>query len=170
MGVVAQHCCCCCCLCVSVYVCVSVCLYNKRVALSQPQIHLCLLANQPCQPTYLTYYAQPASAWYLGVTFSFARHMGPVYGVAASPFHRNLILSCSTDMRIHVTSLLARTPLAVLEPDAGYLYDVQWSPARPLVFAAATGSGAVVVYDLLVRCARGMCLSLCVRLCVRLCV
>lgn len=35
-----------------------------------------------------------------------------------------------------------------MEPADAYLYDVQWSPVRPLVFAVADGAGKVHVYDL----------------------
>lgn len=83
------------------------------------------------------------------VNFVFANHSGPVYAVACSPFHRNLFLSVSTDMRIHVSSFLQSQPLLVLEPQAGYLFDVQWSPTRPLVFAVAAANGTVLIYDLL---------------------
>ena len=85
------------------------------------------------------------------INFAFVPHLGPVYAVCCSPFHRNLFLSASTDMRLHLSSFLQAKPLVVFEPEAGYLFDVQWSPTRPLVFAAATGNGNVLVYDLLVR-------------------
>ena len=39
--------------------------------------------------------------------------------------------------------------LAVFEPEQQeYVYGVAWSPFRPAVFACATGSGRVLIYDL----------------------
>merc|ERR1712232_203621 len=64
--------------------------------------------------------------------------------------HRNLFLTCSTDGSIRVYSMLEVKPLMVLEPGAGYLFDVQWSSkqGRPMVFSVATSDGRVLVYDL----------------------
>jgi hypothetical protein len=39
-------------------------------------------------------------------------------------------------------------PILTLEPNAGYLYSASWSPVRPVVVAAVTGSGKLIVYDL----------------------
>lgn len=43
---------------------------------------------------------------------------------------------------------LQSSPLLCMEPDCGYLYSLQWSPTRPLVFALGSGDGQVVMYDL----------------------
>lgn len=66
-------------------------------------------------------------------------------------------------MAIHVSNVLQvhisymsevsreqHKPIVNIEPAHGYILDLQWSPARPLVFVAATGDGNIVVYDLLV--------------------
>lgn len=80
---------------------------------------------------------------------SFDHHSGPVYAIAASPFHRNLFLTCSTDGTIHLYNMLRLPrPLVFMEPSSSYLFDVKWSPARPLVFAAADGKGKIHIYDL----------------------
>ncbi|NXN97229.1 WDR34 protein, partial [Rhinopomastus cyanomelas] len=72
----------------------------------------------------------------------FAPHGGPVYSVSCSPFHRqNLFLSCGTDGRVHVHSMLQTQPLVSLQLSKKYLFCVRWSPVRPLVFAAASGEG-----------------------------
>mmetsp|Transcript_22897 Transcript_22897/g.45280 ORF Transcript_22897/g.45280 Transcript_22897/m.45280 type:complete len:563 (-) Transcript_22897:83-1771(-) len=80
--------------------------------------------------------------------FSFEAHQGPVYAVAASPFHRNIFLSASSDSTIRVFNILKPKPLMYLEPTASYLFDVCWSPSRPLVFAAADSEGKIHVFDL----------------------
>lgn len=43
---------------------------------------------------------------------------------------------------------LQSSPLLCMEPDCGYLYTLQWSPTRPLVFALGSGDGQVILYDL----------------------
>ncbi|KXJ25340.1 WD repeat-containing protein 34 [Exaiptasia diaphana] len=39
-------------------------------------------------------------------------------------------------------------PLLSLEPGAGYLFRVRWSPVRPLVFSVVTADGRLLIYDL----------------------
>ncbi|NXL28248.1 WDR34 protein, partial [Glaucidium brasilianum] len=90
---------------------------------------------------------------------AFAPHGGPVYSVSCSPFHRrvlgnaksscfllppsprNLFLSCGTDGKVHLHSMLQTQPLISLQLSKKYLFCVRWSPVRPLVFAAASGEG-----------------------------
>ncbi|NXS92444.1 WDR34 protein, partial [Jacana jacana] len=92
---------------------------------------------------------------------TFSPHSGPVYSVSCSPFHRqvlpvntsavgwtqNLFLSCGTDGHVHLHSLLQTQPLLSLQLSKKYLFCVRWSPVRPLVFAAASGEGAVHLFD-----------------------
>ncbi|XP_071503486.1 cytoplasmic dynein 2 intermediate chain 2-like [Diadema antillarum] len=85
---------------------------------------------------------------YSPVTFAFHPHDGPVHALQCSPFHRNLFLSCGTDMCIRVYSMLEARPIFSVEPGQGYIFSAQWSPVRPLVFAAATGRGHLLLYDL----------------------
>ncbi|XP_030842172.1 WD repeat-containing protein 34 isoform X1 [Strongylocentrotus purpuratus] len=85
---------------------------------------------------------------YSPVTFAFQPHNGPVHAVQCSPFHRNLFMSCGTDMSIRVYSMLESRPIFSIEPASGYLFSAQWSPVRPLVFGAATGQGQLLLYDL----------------------
>ncbi|NWW53123.1 WDR34 protein, partial [Pedionomus torquatus] len=74
------------------------------------------------------------------VELTFSPHGGPVYSVSCSPFH-NLFLSCGTDGRVHLHSMLQTQPLLSLQLAKKYLFCVRWSPVRPLVFAAASGEG-----------------------------
>ncbi|MEQ2246827.1 hypothetical protein ILYODFUR_003216 [Ilyodon furcidens] len=80
--------------------------------------------------------------------FSFRPSSGPVHSVHCSPFHRNLFVSAGTDGMVHVHSMLQADPLLSVRVSDWYVFQVQWSPSRPLVFAAATGQGEVQIFDL----------------------
>ncbi|XP_068190095.1 cytoplasmic dynein 2 intermediate chain 2 isoform X2 [Antennarius striatus] len=80
--------------------------------------------------------------------FSFRQSSGPVHSVHCSPFHRNLFVSAGTDGQVHLCTLLQADPLLSLRVSDSYVFQVQWSPTRPLVFAAATGQGGVQMFDL----------------------
>lgn len=54
---------------------------------------------------------------------------------------RNLFVSAGTAGLVHVHSLLQADPLLSVRVSDSYVFQVQWSPSRPLVFAAATGQG-----------------------------
>ena len=83
------------------------------------------------------------------VTLAFAPHVGPVYAVSSSPFHRNMFLSCSTDATLSVFSMLDTDPLLRVDTDSlRYLLCAEWSPFRPAVFVCGSGSGEALVYDL----------------------
>lgn len=103
--------------------------------------------------------------------FSFRPSSGPIHSIHCSPFHRwtqdsahwattivyvlklsmllssvlfsfrNLFLSAGTDGMAHLYSLLQTNPLLSLRVSESHAFEVQWSPTRPLVFAAATGQG-----------------------------
>ncbi|XP_066436452.1 cytoplasmic dynein 2 intermediate chain 2 isoform X2 [Eleutherodactylus coqui] len=79
--------------------------------------------------------------------FAFSPHGGPVYSVDCSPFHRNLFLSAGTDGHTHLYSMLQEKPLTSLQLSQKYLFSIQWSPVRPLVFAAASGEGELLLFD-----------------------
>ena len=83
------------------------------------------------------------------VTLAFKPHDGPVYGVACSPFHRNLFLTCSTDSTISVYSMLDMEPLMKIDHESlEFLFCVEWSPFRPGVFICGSGRGELLIYDL----------------------
>lgn len=50
-------------------------------------------------------------------------------------------MSAGTDGLAHLHSLLQSEPLLSLKVCDSYVFQVQWSPSRPLVFAAATAEG-----------------------------
>ncbi|KAK7895786.1 hypothetical protein WMY93_021111 [Mugilogobius chulae] len=80
--------------------------------------------------------------------FSFRKHSGPIHSIHCSPFHRNLFVIGGTDGLVHVHSLLQANPVLSLRVCDSYIFQVQWSPSRPLVFAAATSQGEVQIFDL----------------------
>ncbi|XP_067826053.1 WD repeat-containing protein 34 [Heptranchias perlo] len=80
--------------------------------------------------------------------FTFSPHCGPVHAVDCSPFHRNLFLTAGTDGHVHLYSMLQAEPILSLQLAQTYLFSVCWSSVRPLVFAAATGEGTVLIFDL----------------------
>jgi len=51
-------------------------------------------------------------------------------------------------MKVCIAYVVQDRPIITLEPNAGYLYAVGWSPVRPLVIAVATASGQLYIYDL----------------------
>lgn len=61
---------------------------------------------------------------------------------------RNLFLSAGTDGLVHLHSLLQSGPLLSVRVSDSYVFQVRWSPSRPLLFAAATGQGEVQIFDL----------------------
>uniref|UniRef100_A0A8C5D1G7 Dynein 2 intermediate chain 2 n=1 Tax=Gadus morhua TaxID=8049 RepID=A0A8C5D1G7_GADMO len=90
----------------------------------------------------------PGLALKAPAVFSFRPRRSPIHAVSCSPFHRNLFLSVGTDGLAHLHSLLQAGPLQSLRVADAYVFDVSWSPTRPLVFAAATGQGVVQIFDL----------------------
>ena len=56
---------------------------------------------------------------------NYEKHMGPVTGVASSPFVKRLFLSCSSDGQIRLYDMLTIRPVALFEPGhSEYLNDV----------------------------------------------
>ena len=91
-----------------------------------------------------------------GAVGEFARHVGPVTSVAASPFHRHLFLSAGVDTNVKVFTTLSTAPLfkvdvglstAFTSKKEGALHGVDFSKARPCVFAVAGHSG-IRIFDL----------------------
>lgn len=83
------------------------------------------------------------------VSFTYEAHAGPVQQMASSPFHRNLFLTASSDGQCRLFSTLeTESMMAVEPPQSPYLYDAQFSPFRPFVFAVAGKDGYMYIYDL----------------------
>jgi len=59
-------------------------------------------------------------------------------------------------MRFHVTPcyrrLVAGAPLATFENSRDYVFDAQWSPSHPAVFASVNGAGQLDVWNVNADC------------------
>lgn len=110
----------------------------------------CVLARAKEVTAEAVFAAQPAvdQLYHSPTTFSYEPHGGPVYGVAFSPFHRNVFLTASTDSSVRLYNVLHPRPVLVMEPCSGCLYACCWSPSRPSVFAVGAADGQLYVYDL----------------------
>eukprot|EP00941_MAST-03F_sp_MAST-3F-sp1_P003542 g3542.t1 len=80
--------------------------------------------------------------------FAFEPHTGPVFSLSCSPFSRNIFLSAGADGQVRLHSMLAKQALYTFEASPTYVCCVQWSKVRPLVFAAGTEAGELLLYDL----------------------
>lgn len=81
------------------------------------------------------------------VTFAYHPYHGPLHSVACALHHRNLFLTSGMDT-INLYNMLQSKPALTIEPSTGYLYSVRWSYTRPVVFAATSANGKVLLYDL----------------------
>lgn len=91
---------------------------------------------------------EPRTLFASPIQFGYAAHTGPVYGLAYSPFHRNVILTAATDSSLRLYNQLQPAPFYVTEPSSVPLLAAQWSPARPCVFAVGAADGSLFIYDL----------------------
>ncbi|XP_032828730.1 cytoplasmic dynein 2 intermediate chain 2 [Petromyzon marinus] len=83
--------------------------------------------------------------------FPFVKHQGPVYAVNFSPFNRNAFLSGGIDGQVRVFSALLHDPVLVVRAATSYVLAAAWSPARPLVLAASTAEGELLLFDLAIK-------------------
>lgn len=59
------------------------------------------------------------------INANYEQHLGPVLGIASSPFVKRLFLSCSSDGSVRLYDLLGHRPTAIFEPGYNeYLLDV----------------------------------------------
>ena len=91
---------------------------------------------------------EPRTLFASPIQFGYAAHTGPVYGLAYSPFHRNVILTAATDSSLRLYNQLQPAPFYITEPSSVPLLAAQWSPARPCVFAVGAADGSLFIYDL----------------------
>lgn len=88
------------------------------------------------------------------VTANLAPHTGRVLETQFSPHHRHAILSAASDSQIRLYSLLQPNKPVSTTHSEEPVTCAQWSPSRPLVFAAGLASGRVALYDLDTRASR----------------
>ncbi|KAJ1638153.1 WD40-repeat-containing domain protein [Pavlovales sp. CCMP2436] len=95
------------------------------------------------------------------VAFTYEPHAGPVYGVAHSPFHRNLFLSVSTDsaVRLHLTLQEGGAgaqagggaqlqPSEALQASTKPIFSLQFNPRTAESLASGDGEGFVKLWKL----------------------
>ena len=95
--------------------------------------------------------------------FAHESHVGSVHSIDFSPFSRNIFLSCGSDGTLRLSHLLESSPLRIWEPAPAQstteatsepfcpLTGAQFSPTRPMVFATASATGYIYVFDLALR-------------------
>lgn len=88
-----------------------------------------------------------------GISDIFEGHYGPATGIdthsAAGPIDFSyLFLTSSFDWTIKLWSHKNPRPLYSFEDNGDYVYDVQWSPIHPALFAAVDGIGRLDLWNL----------------------
>lgn len=88
-----------------------------------------------------------------GISDIFEGHYGPATGIdthsAAGPIDFSyLFLTSSFDWTIKLWSHKNPRPLYSFEDNGDYVYDVQWSPIHPALFAAVDGTGRLDLWNL----------------------
>ncbi|DBA05363.1 TPA: hypothetical protein N0F65_007525 [Lagenidium giganteum] len=92
----------------------------------------------------------PNTLYPSAMDFVFEQHGGPVYDVSFSPFRKSLFLTCSSDGTARMYSYLQKEPSMSFDvtPSSSYLYAIEWSKTRPMVFGVAAEDGNIYIYDL----------------------
>lgn len=90
-----------------------------------------------------------------GIYEGIEAHSAPITAVRFHPIYKNspreisdLFLTSSYDWTIKLWSSKVNRPLFTFESAQDYVYDVQWSPVHPALFAAGDGTGSVDFWDL----------------------
>uniref|UniRef100_K3WD36 Uncharacterized protein n=1 Tax=Globisporangium ultimum (strain ATCC 200006 / CBS 805.95 / DAOM BR144) TaxID=431595 RepID=K3WD36_GLOUD len=128
-------------------------LPSQRIPAIRHQVELYATEKKSKEITLAMVYEaklDPNSLYPSAMDFAFEQHGGPVYDVSFSPFQKSLFLSCSSDGTARVYSYAQREPVLSLEvtPSSAYLYAIEWSRTRPMVFGVAAEDGNVYIYDL----------------------
>ncbi|XP_071497507.1 cytoplasmic dynein 1 intermediate chain 2-like [Diadema antillarum] len=88
-----------------------------------------------------------------GINEAYEAHQGPVTGIDCHHVpgqldFSHLFLSSSFDWTIKLWSMKKSSPVYSFEDNSDYVYDVQWSPTHPALFAAVDGMGRVDLWNL----------------------
>ncbi|XP_052804393.1 cytoplasmic dynein 1 intermediate chain 1-like isoform X3 [Mya arenaria] len=88
-----------------------------------------------------------------GISESFEGHQGPITGidchkVAGQIDFSPYFLTSSFDWTIKLWSIKDRKFIHSFEDNSDYVYDVQWSPIHPAVFASVDGMGRLDLWNL----------------------
>ncbi|XP_023235090.1 cytoplasmic dynein 1 intermediate chain 1-like [Centruroides sculpturatus] len=88
-----------------------------------------------------------------GIVDVFEGHQGPVtsvnmHHVQGQVDFSHLFLTSSIDWTVKLWSLKENKPLYSFEDNGDYVYDVQWSPIHPALFASVDGMGRLDLWNL----------------------
>ncbi|PIK50317.1 putative cytoplasmic dynein 1 intermediate chain 2 [Apostichopus japonicus] len=88
-----------------------------------------------------------------GINEAFEAHQGPVTGIDCHQVQgrldfSHLFLSSSFDWTIKLWSLKHSSAIHSFEDNSDYVYDVQWSPVHPALFATVDGMGRLDLWNL----------------------
>ena len=75
-------------------------------------------------------------------------HSGAVHGIALNRFSDTLFASVGADGSLKIHNRKTQKKVLSCEPKCGALFCAKWSPSKPLLIAAGTANGTVVLYDL----------------------
>ena len=92
---------------------------------------------------------QDEHEWHDPVKVTFFGHNGRVNAISFSPFERNIFLSSGSDQEIRIYSLLhPYAPIHAIPLEDTSAASLDWSLARPLVFAAGLLNHKLMIFDL----------------------
>ncbi|XP_026694993.2 cytoplasmic dynein 2 intermediate chain 2 isoform X2 [Ciona intestinalis] len=83
------------------------------------------------------------------VTFVYDNHVGPVYSIQWSKFHRNLFITCAMDQLCRIYHALQTNPLREIRIGgsvSNHIYSVCWSTTRPCMAYVTSGTD-IEVWD-----------------------
>ncbi|KAL4540766.1 hypothetical protein Ndes2526B_g07598 [Nannochloris sp. 'desiccata'] len=83
-----------------------------------------------------------------GCTDVYSGHGSSIYTAQWNPFHPTMFLTASADWTVRIWDSTAPQHAVLVFDLGGPVGDAAWSPTSSTVFAAATESGRVLVYDL----------------------
>jgi len=90
-----------------------------------------------------------------GIAEGLEAHSAPITAVRFHPIFKNsprdvsdVFLTSSYDWTVKLWTSKMSRPLFTFESAEDYVYDVQWSPVHPSLFAAGDGTGSVDFWDL----------------------
>lgn len=80
-------------------------------------------------------------------------HCAPITAISTHPSpgavsFSTLFLTASLDWTVRLWSTREYSPLHTFEDYFDYVYDVNWSPVHPAVFAAVDGTGRLDIWDI----------------------
>ncbi|KAJ5073276.1 cytoplasmic dynein 1 intermediate chain-related [Anaeramoeba ignava] len=88
----------------------------------------------------------------IGIDKEYTGHSGPITGIdfhnsAGNSSFLDLFVTSSMDWTVKLWSKNYQTPLLSFEESNEYVYDVQWSPIHPSLFASVDGAGYLFLWN-----------------------